>query len=149
MTTDLRDKRATAWAEMQDLMATARGRSLTDAEQQRFDALEHDIRSANSQLSFKELGDEFGSVRIQPAAIEGTGQRAYSADGSVRVLKREERMASVVGPEAYDAHGLTIRGMLRAALSGDWTASRPRRGRWPWAPAARAVSPFPRHSRRA
>ncbi|HUG47981.1 MAG TPA: phage major capsid protein [Candidatus Limnocylindria bacterium] len=117
MTTDPREQRANAWAEMQDLMAQTRGRSLNEAEQARFDQLERDIRSATSQLTFGELGDGFSAVRDQPTSVvEGGAYR--SGDDSVRILKAEERMASVV-PAGAPA-GFTMRDYMRGIVTGEW-----------------------------
>lgn len=125
MTTEneLRDQRAHAWAEMQNLIAQAEGRALTANEQALFDKYEAEVRSANSKLSYQELKDDFGSVRNQPSIIEGTGYRP--TDGGIRVLRSDERMASVAAPPEYDANGLSIRGMLRAAVTGDWASIPP------------------------
>ncbi len=115
---------ATAWAEMQHLMKTAEGRQLTREEADTFDTLEATIRDARARKASAELGEDFAAVRIQPMRVEGASS-SRSHDGGIRVLKPEERFASTVQGETYGGAGLTIRGMLAAALSGDWDAIPP------------------------
>lgn len=122
MTTSYRNARADAWAEMQSLMKLAEGRLLSAAEQQRFDEFERVIRSATSHESYDELAGEIGSGRIQTVPTETT--RPTPRDG-IRLLKPEERFASAVQPDSYPSDGVTIRGLLSAALSGDWAGIPP------------------------
>ena len=73
-TQEVRDQRASAWAEMQNLMSEASDRVMTAEEQQRFDKFEKDIEALSSDIAkrdkFESHKAEFAEVRLQPAAVE-------------------------------------------------------------------------------
>lgn len=128
---EARDKRASAWAEMQNLMSEAKDRAMTAEEQQRFDKFEQDIQAHTEEITrlekFEGRKAEFAEVRNQPTAVEtavakveqeSDEQRAAKAFSSwlrygTGGLDAEERSALAghfVNPKEMRAQGVATSG---------------------------------------
>lgn len=94
---EARDSRATAWAEMKNIMAGAKDRLLTGEEQQRFDSFEKDIQDADAAITadaerrskYSDM-DSSLSVRHQAVPTETSESRAIA-------LTDESRYADAFG----------------------------------------------------
>jgi len=117
--------RASAWQEMQSLIATAGGRSMSTDELGRFDALERVVRSQNASESHAALAADFAATRHQPASLTGAGSGYVNDRGeSVRVLGSEQRMASLVSADAPD-RDLRMSDFVKAIVTSDWSGISP------------------------
>ncbi len=117
-TDSLREQRGHAWGWINDLMYRTKDRVLTPAERAEYERLEGEIRTLTTTLV--ERGVDLSPTKpVDMSQVWGQGTRD-AAPGTVRVLKREERMADLL---PHDAPGRDIswNAYIRGIVTGDWT----------------------------
>ncbi len=123
--TQLRDAKASAWAEMSNIIKRAEtdGRSLTIAEITRWEELEAEYKRLSSDhvnARQANLGRENDATLPSVVNFHAGGLDTRDG-GTVRVLGREQRMSSLVDRQSDPARDLTMSKYVRSIVTGDWS----------------------------
>ncbi|MBA2717900.1 MAG: phage major capsid protein [Chloroflexi bacterium] len=122
MTLDTR--KASVWADMQDLASRASQRTLTTNEIAQFDAMEREYQALGSDdvgARAAALARESDDAAVGNTVVNYRGNgRSEGSPGDIVTLRPEQRMASLVRDDEA-SRGLTMSRYVKAIVTGDWS----------------------------